>query len=67
MNLRRDVLDIAPQALPRLVLADVSQGLPFQSRCFEAVVMAEVLEHLIDDAKALRDIRRILRDDGVLA
>lgn len=61
------VLDIAPQALPDLVLGDVSAGLPFPNTCFDAIVMAEVIEHLVDDVVALWEIRRVLKDDGVLA
>lgn len=61
------VLDIAPQALPSMVLGDVSAGLPFFDASFDAVVMAEVIEHLIDDIAALWEIRRVLKDDGILA
>lgn len=61
------VLDIAPQALPGLVLGDVSVGLPFCNGCFDAVVLAEVIEHLIDDVVALWEIRRVLKDEGILA
>ncbi|MBI1802220.1 MAG: class I SAM-dependent methyltransferase [Chloroflexi bacterium] len=60
------VLDIAPQALPGLVQAVVSQPLPFPAGPFDAIVIAEVLEHLTEDLAALRHLRTILRDDGVL-
>jgi SAM-dependent methyltransferase len=59
--------DIAPQRhLESLVLCDVTRGLPFGKQRFEAVLMPEVLEHLIEDAVALVEVRRVLRDDGLL-
>ena len=59
--------DIAPQShLDSLVLCDVTRGLPFAKQRFEAVLMPEVLEHLIEDAPALAEVRRVLCDDGVL-
>ena len=33
---------------------------------FDAVTIAEVLDHLFEDYIALKEIRRVLKDDGVL-
>lgn len=41
--------------------------LPFPDACFDAVIAAEVLEHLADDAEALGELARVLRPGGVLA
>lgn len=61
------VMDVAPQPLvPALVIADANAPLPFAPATFDAVVMAEVIEHLPDDFGALGQIRRVLKDDGVL-
>jgi len=60
-------LDIAPQiGVPRLVLGDVTKDLPFQEKSFDAIIIAEVIEHLIQDYTALLNIRRVLKDDGAL-
>lgn len=44
-----------------------AQELPFADGCFDKVLMSEVLEHLPDDARALREAYRVLRCGGVLA
>lgn len=60
-------LDIAPQVdLPRTVVGDVTRPLPFASGTFDAIVIAEVLEHLIEDHLALAQLRRVLAGDGRL-
>lgn len=40
--------------------------LPFPDRTFDLVTMLDVLEHIEDDAHMLREVRRILREDGFL-
>jgi SAM-dependent methyltransferase len=61
------VFDIAPQShLSGIVLGDITKGTPFADGQFDAVIMGEVLEHLIDDKSALTEARRILADNGVL-
>lgn len=61
-------LDIAPQIdAHRLVIGDAAEGLPYASGTFDGVVLAEVIEHLFDDVRALREIRRVLAPSGRLA
>ncbi len=49
------------------VLRGDATRLPFADRSFDAVITSEVLEHITDDAAALRDMVRVLRPGGVFA
>ena len=49
------------------VLRGDATALPFPDECFDAVVTAEVLEHIPDDVGALAELRRVLRPGGMLA
>jgi SAM-dependent methyltransferase len=66
-----DVTDEALEVLRLRVSGAVARAdatsLPFSSASFDAVVLAEVLEHIEDDAGALSEAGRVLRQDGVLA
>jgi SAM-dependent methyltransferase len=65
---RRPVaMDVARQSIiPDLVVGDANKPLPFAAETFDAVVMAEVVEHLPDDFAALQRIREVLKEEGVL-
>lgn len=68
-NLGYDVtaLDLGPQpGISPMVIANVEEPLPFEDGHFAIVLLGEVLEHLQEDAKALLNVRRVLRDDGRL-
>ena len=41
------------------------QALPFEDRSYDFVFASHVLEHVVDDDKALSEIRRILKPGGV--
>jgi len=49
----------------RLVQGDLERA-PFASACFDLVLLNEVLEHVPDDAAALREAFRLLRPGGAL-
>jgi ubiquinone/menaquinone biosynthesis C-methylase UbiE len=66
--------DLSSSALDRLkkihgkglyVVAD-AMNLPFEDESFSHVISSEVLEHLEDDRKSLREIARVTKPDGVL-
>jgi SAM-dependent methyltransferase len=48
-----------------IVEADLDQGLPFEDRAFETVHANQVIEHVRDTDLFLREIRRVLTDDGL--
>lgn len=46
--------------------ADLMKELPFKSESFDKAVMSEVAEHLPDDVKGLKEVRRVLKPGGTL-
>jgi SAM-dependent methyltransferase len=66
--------DLSPEAVSLLrerapgetVEADLT-SLPFADASFDAAVLGEVLEHIEDDRRALTEVARVLRSQGVLA
>jgi ubiquinone/menaquinone biosynthesis C-methylase UbiE len=48
----------------KLLYADVEDKLPFSANSFDKVVVSEVCEHLKDDVKGLREIKRVLKKGG---
>jgi SAM-dependent methyltransferase len=43
------------------------EELPFEPASFDAAVLGEVLEHIPDDAEALRQVARVVRPGGAIA
>ncbi|MBW3653148.1 MAG: methyltransferase domain-containing protein [Actinobacteria bacterium] len=69
-------IDIAPEMLAvarrrypglELIEADADQRLPFEDRCFDAVVGGFVLNHLPRPERALAEFARVLAPAGVAA
>ncbi|MFN3705027.1 MAG: class I SAM-dependent methyltransferase, partial [Thermoflexales bacterium] len=59
----------AAEAARRLglrVITGTLEETDFSARCFDAVTLWDVIEHLHDPAGALRRIARILKPDGIL-
>jgi SAM-dependent methyltransferase len=55
--------DLHP-ARPEIVRADIT-GLPFDDGSFDLVLCNHVLEHIPDDGAAMRELHRVLTDDGI--
>jgi len=70
-DLKRTVLaDISEEAMKNVqcVSKEVTSitGMSFASASFDCVLCSEVLEHVPDDAKAVSELRRVLKPGGVL-
>lgn len=49
-----------------LIKGDLMRRLPFSENRFDKIVLSEVVEHLPDDIKGLKEVRRILKPGGTL-
>ena len=58
--------DVAPGEMRRGVICQDLQALSFPDACFDLCTHTEVLEHVPDDARALRELHRVLRPGGWL-
>jgi SAM-dependent methyltransferase len=61
-------LNLARQSLPHVpgLTKATAYALPFGDQVFDLVTCIEVLEHLADDGKAVAEISRVLRPNGLL-
>ena len=48
------------------IVQGIAENLPFDNKSFEVVFCSHVLEHVNDENKSLKEINRVLKDDGVL-
>jgi ubiquinone/menaquinone biosynthesis C-methylase UbiE len=56
-----------PGAGPWISMRGSVYELPFKAGAFDCVIISEVLEHLGEDERALKEIARVLKPGGVLA
>jgi SAM-dependent methyltransferase len=62
-----EMAERARRWLDHVVMADVeSDGFPFPPASFDALVFADVLEHLVDPWRVLCEAVEVLADDGVV-
>jgi SAM-dependent methyltransferase len=66
-------IELVPEAateaetwLDVVVTADVEVGLPFERESFDAIVFADLLEHLVDPWRVLREAADLLGSHGVV-
>jgi SAM-dependent methyltransferase len=66
LELNAEAAALAANVLPEVLCADVEQGWPFPSRSFDAIVFADVLEHLVDPWRILGEAAESVDDQGVI-
>lgn len=76
LKLRLDGVDFDESGLNRarknlgskipLKTGDLMKKLPYESGIFDKVIMSEVCEHLPDDVKGLREVRRVMKNGAIL-
>jgi len=49
----------------KFLIGDVTK-LPFENEIFDKIILSEVLEHVPDDRKALAEMYRVLKPEGIL-
>jgi ubiquinone/menaquinone biosynthesis C-methylase UbiE len=68
-DIERYSLDVVYANLTTVKRPDVQSDaavLPFADGCFDVVVCSELLEHVQDPPRVLREVYRVLRKDGIL-
>ena len=58
------VAEQARQHLDEVYVGDVESGLPFPPASFDAIIFADVLEHLVDPWRVLRETVELLKPGG---
>jgi SAM-dependent methyltransferase len=49
----------------RQTSGDIEKGLPYEDNFFDTVYLGEVIEHLHNPGMVLKEVRRVLKEDGV--
>lgn len=69
IDIKEEYLKVAKQNCidKRVQLQQTSiYNLPFPDEYFDCVISSEILEHLKDDGKALQELKRVIRKNGIL-
>jgi len=65
-SLRRANVRATEHGVAATLAKGIAEALPFPDASFDLVLLDNVLEHVTDRAGTLREIRRVLRPDGLL-
>lgn len=49
------------------LIAGDTMSLPFQDASFDKIICSEVLEHVADDWQGIKEMARVLKNDGIIA
>jgi ubiquinone/menaquinone biosynthesis C-methylase UbiE len=65
-SLQRAAIRAEEHGVDATLAKGIAESLPFPDASFDLVILDNVLEHVTDRAGTLREIRRVLRPDGLL-
>ena len=69
IDLNKEYLEVAKKYVDnkevKIIKGDVT-NLKFDNNSFDGVIASEILEHIKDDKKALKEIARVLKPNGIL-
>ncbi len=66
-DIKKGFVNLDRAQLPGVdVVCDIEKDLPFKNKEFEYVLCQDVLEHMSDSGRLMREMHRILNDGGVL-
>lgn len=59
-------MDINEYDFPNTTVANAEERWPYDDKCFDVIIMGEVLEHLFFDKEALQEAGRVIKPGGKL-
>lgn len=66
VDISEDIIEYARSRGLKVIKCDIEDGLPFEDKTFDAALSMDVMEHTYDTLFHLKEIRRILEDDGFI-
>jgi len=67
VELSEQAANVAQEQLSEVIVGDIETiDLPWPEQHFDALIMSEVLEHLVDPWRVLRKVRPLMRDGAIV-
>jgi len=66
LDLNKKALDLIPKELYKQKKVGDVQKLPFPKEFFDVVIASDIIEHVENDKKAIKEVRRVLKKGGAL-